>query len=181
MGIESKIAHKYLDGLTGIEIGAGAHNPFGLKTLNVDYTSDYTNYQEEQVKLCGMYARVDIVAKGDNIPLRDKSVDFVVSSHVVEHFLNPVKAIKEWERVARKYIFMIVPHKERTFDKVRPLTDVNFIIHQYDVNAENDVDCHHHTYTPENFSKLMEWMGYDYEITDPDDKVGNGFIVIVKL
>lgn len=180
MGVESKIAHKYLDGLIGIEIGAGAHNPFGLKTLNVDFENNNV-YREEQIRVCGRYAKVDIVANGDKIPLPDKSVDFVISSHVIEHFLNPVKAIREWERVASKYIFMIVPHMERTFDKVRPLTVVNFIVHQFNVNAENDVDCHHHTYTPGNFSKLLEWMGYDFEIIDPDDKVGNGFIAIVKL
>ena len=33
---ESAIAHKYLDGLKGIEIGGSAHNPFGLDTINVD-------------------------------------------------------------------------------------------------------------------------------------------------
>jgi hypothetical protein len=33
---ESDIAHQYLDGLKGIEIGGAAHNPFGLDTINVD-------------------------------------------------------------------------------------------------------------------------------------------------
>ena len=28
---ESKLAHQFLDGLTGLEIGGSAHNPFGLK------------------------------------------------------------------------------------------------------------------------------------------------------
>lgn len=35
---ESELAHKYLDGLSGVEIGGSAYNPFGLNTLNVDYT-----------------------------------------------------------------------------------------------------------------------------------------------
>ena len=30
---ESNLAHKYLDGLEGIEIGWSAHNPFGRKTI----------------------------------------------------------------------------------------------------------------------------------------------------
>lgn len=33
---ESALAHKYLDGLKGIEIGGAAHNSFGLDTINVD-------------------------------------------------------------------------------------------------------------------------------------------------
>ena len=32
---EHWLAHELLDGLTGLEIGAAAHNPFGLTTRNV--------------------------------------------------------------------------------------------------------------------------------------------------
>ncbi len=39
---ESQLAHKYLDGLKGLEIGGSEHNSFGLDTLNVDYTDDMT-------------------------------------------------------------------------------------------------------------------------------------------
>lgn len=71
----------------------------------------------EEVKICGEALPVDIVAPGDALPLPDKSVDFVLSSHVIEHFFDPIKTLKEWERVATKYIFIIFPNKERTFDK----------------------------------------------------------------
>lgn len=33
---ESPLAHRLLDGLTGLEIGGAAHNAFGLDVLNVD-------------------------------------------------------------------------------------------------------------------------------------------------
>jgi ubiquinone/menaquinone biosynthesis C-methylase UbiE len=108
-------------------------------------------------------------------------VDFVISSHVIEHFRNPIKALAEWERVARKYIFMIVPHKKRTYDKPRPLTPVADIYYAYMRNYANDTDKHHYTYTPENFGELMKAIGYEYRIIDPDDKVGNGFICIITL
>lgn len=180
MGKESKIAHKYLDGLKGIEIGAGAHNPFGLDTVNVDLYSN-TSYEKIQIDLCGKSAKIDIVANGDNIPVPDKSYDFVVSSHVIEHFINPIKALYEWERIARKYIFMVIPHKDRTFDKDRPLTDISEIVDIYFLNIPNNVDKHHHTYTPENFKKLMEFCDYNCEIWDTDDKVGNGFMVLIDL
>lgn len=32
---ESQLAHRYLDGLQGIEIGAAAYAPFGLDSLNI--------------------------------------------------------------------------------------------------------------------------------------------------
>ena len=38
---ESKLAHKYLDNLIGIEIGGSAHNSFGLNTINVDNYNDF--------------------------------------------------------------------------------------------------------------------------------------------
>ena len=45
----SELAHKYLDGLEGIEIGGSAHNPFGLNTLNVDrFGSMDTQFKEEE-------------------------------------------------------------------------------------------------------------------------------------
>lgn len=180
MGIESTIAHKYLDGLKGIEIGAGAHNPFGLDTINVD--KGYTPlYKQHQIDMCGKFAKIDLFANGDNIPVANKSYDFVISSHVIEHFRNPIKTLHEWERIASKYIFMVIPHKKRTVDKNRPLTDISEIISAYDSDFPNIEDKHHYTYTPENFIKLMDHLNYKYDIWDPDDKVGNGFMVLITL
>ena len=122
---ESRLAHYYLDALRGIEIGGSAHNAFGLKTLNVDYTSDMsTTFKREEVATCGRALPVDVVSEGRSLPFLDGSLDFVVSSHVLEHFYDPVAAIGEWLRVTRPggYVFMIVPHKDRTFDKDRPRT-----------------------------------------------------------
>jgi len=180
MGIESVMAHEYLDGLKGIEIGSGAHNTFGLNTINVD--QGYSPlYKQHQIDMCGKFAKIDLFANGDNIPVPDKSYDFVISSHVIEHFRNPIKALREWERIARKYIFMVIPHRKRTVDRNRPLTDISEIIEAFQNNLTNDVDKHHYTYTPENFKKLMDHLGYDAQIVDPDDKVGNGFMVLIKL
>lgn len=51
---ENTLAHQLLKVLRGIEIGTSAHNPFGLNTLNVDYTDDYTTvYKKEEISLCG--------------------------------------------------------------------------------------------------------------------------------
>ena len=76
---DSALAHKYLDELKGIEIGGSAHNPFNLDTLNVDYTDDMdTVFKQAEEKICGEKMPVDIVASGDNLPLKDESVDFVI-------------------------------------------------------------------------------------------------------
>jgi SAM-dependent methyltransferase len=103
---ESALAHRYLDGLVGVEIGGAAHNPFGLATWNVDQRSHHDPatelYREAQREQCGEVLPVDIVAPGDRLPIRDGAIDFVVSSHVIEHFFDPVGAIEEWARVSRR-------------------------------------------------------------------------------
>lgn len=48
----------------------------------------------------------------------------MLSSHVLEHFFDPIKTIQEWLRCVRPggYVFFIVPHKDRTYDRQRPVT-----------------------------------------------------------
>ena len=182
---ESKLAHKYLDGLKGIEIGGSAHNPFGLDTINVDlYPGPDSIYKKQEIELCGEALKVDVVAPGDDLPFANKSFDFVISSHVIEHFYNPIKAMIEWERVARKYIFIIVPHRQRTFDKDRELTPFVTLYNRYvGISSDNDVrDDHWSVWEPETFRELCAMCDFDIvELQDPDDKVGNGFIVVIKL
>lgn len=184
---ESAIAHKYLGGLEGLEIGGAAHNPFGLNTKNCDDPVKVEGYKGEQIELCGEVLPVDIPIKdGANLDMiASKSVDFVINSHVIEHILRPDKALLEWSRVARKYIFLIIPHKERTFDKDRPETEPEEIYLREDL-AEYP-DAHHNVWTPNSFlnffyhhSLLKKEMEVVY-VNETDDKVGNGFTVILKI
>ena len=82
--------------MKGIEIGGAAHNPFNLDTINVDVSNDNPIYMVEQRAYGNDALPVDVIANGDNLPFDDKSFDFVISSHVLEHFINPIKALIEW-------------------------------------------------------------------------------------
>jgi glycosyltransferase involved in cell wall biosynthesis/SAM-dependent methyltransferase len=184
---ESKLAHQYLDGLEGLEIGGSSHNPFGLKTKNVDYTADMTTvHKAEEVKMCGRALGVDIVAPGDALPVADGSQDFVISSHVIEHFFDPIKAIKEWLRVVRPggYIFIIAPHKERTFDKERARTPLAELLDRHSGKISPPaVDTHHHytIWTTEDLLELCRHLELNVVASqDRDDKVGNGFSVVIQ-
>ena len=186
---ESKLAHDLLDGLVGLECGGGLHNSFGLNTLNVDRVShehpDFAPYASEQMRLGGEVMPVDIVAPGDCIPVEDGSFDFVISSHVIEHFYDPISAIKEWMRIATKYIFIICPHRDALeSDRDKPLTGLSehierFKRNQYHANAlkglkpqkgvvlpENwadgieikHTDEHHSRWTLESFCDMCDWI-----------------------
>lgn len=183
---ESPLAHRLLDGLRGLEIGASSHNPFGLNTLNVDYSDDYTTiYKQEEIRAVGRYATVDIVASGDNLPLEDSSVDFVISSHVIEHFYDPIKALKEWLRVVRPggYVYIIAPHKERTFDRDRPRTTLTELLERHEFPNPPIPDHHGHysVWITEDFLELcqhFEWKVIAFQ--NVDDKIGNGFTVVIQ-
>lgn len=183
---ESALAHKYLDGLRGIEIGGSAHNTFGLNTLNVDRIGDMkSHFKLYEIEQCGEAMRVDVLAEGNKLPFPDKSYDFIISSHVIEHFYDPISALLEWARIATRYIFIIVPHRQRTFDAERELTSVSELHRRY--MAKETVEdefrgLHWSVFEPSNFNELCVLCGLNVvEIQDPDDKVGNGFSFVIKL
>ena len=189
---ESVLAHKYCVG-QGLEIGGSAHNPFGLDARNVDMTDSLdTVFKREEVRLCGRALPVDIVASGDALPCADESQDFIVSSHVLEHFPDPIKALLEWDRLVRPggIIFMIVPHKERTFDREKPRTPLQHLIDDFrsgNTQSHGDQNGHDHCWVTEDLLELIRWMianlGLQWdiaEVQDRDDKVGNGFTVVIR-
>jgi ubiquinone/menaquinone biosynthesis C-methylase UbiE len=129
------LAQKYLYGLSGIEIG-GSGRDFGLANqkgsyANIDIIDAETRAQSKGWRKSQL---VNILASGDDLPLKNDVVEYVFNSHVIEHFFDPIKAIQEWYRVLKKggYLFMIIPHKERTFDKKRDLTSIEELINRHE-------------------------------------------------
>lgn len=99
---------KYFKG-KGLDIGyRGYHNnidPIVENALGVD--TDYPGYD------------------GENLPFPDDSMDFIHSSHCLEHIEDYVKALQEWYRVVKLKGFLIitVPH-QMLYEKKRILPSV---------------------------------------------------------
>ncbi|MDD2780909.1 methyltransferase domain-containing protein [Sulfuricurvum sp.] len=75
-------------------------------------------------------------------PIPSRSYDFMLSSHVLEHIANPIKALYEWKRILKDngYLILLLPHKDGTFDHLRPPTTIEHLIEDYSVNIqENDL------------------------------------------
>jgi len=179
---DSAFVTRYLKGLQGIEIGASAHNRYYLNAINVDrWGSSDTAYKREERKLALHTAKVDVVAPGDDLPFEDDSVDFVFSSHVVEHFPDPIRALGEWIRVARRYVVIVAPHRDRTVDADRPLTSLDELLTRHREGFTSDEEVMHWSvWTCESFIELCEDIGLRVvDRLDPDDKVGNGFAVVI--
>jgi SAM-dependent methyltransferase len=184
---ESALAHQLLDGLVGLEIGGSAHNNWGLDVLNVDYTDDMTTiFKLQEINLCGEAMPVDIVAPGDALPVEDKSVDFVISSHVIEHFYDPIKAIKEWIRVARKYVYIVCPQRDALeSDRGRPLTTLDELIARHTgppIAPEADDHRHWSVWDAGAFTEMCHHFGWGVcNVQLVDDKVKNGFAVVIDV
>ena len=86
-----------------------------------------------------------IIAEGSDLtPVGDGSYDFVLSSHNLEHFANPVKALKEWKRVTRLNgaLILVLPDYRRTFDHRRTPTPVQHMLDDYSRNTGEDDTTH---------------------------------------
>jgi SAM-dependent methyltransferase len=72
--------------------------------------------------------------------IADDSYDFVLSSHNLEHFANPVKALYEWKRVIRPGggLILLLPNYRRTFDHRRTPTAVDHMFQDFHQNTPED-------------------------------------------
>jgi hypothetical protein len=185
---DSELAHRLLDGLRGIEVGGSAHNPFNIPgCINVDYTgSADTAFKQEERALSGEALPVHVVASGERLPFAGESLDFVLSSHVLEHFWDPIAALREWLRVLKPggLIFAVIPHKERTMDRERARTPFDELLDRHaGAAAPPPIDDHRHwsVWVAEDLREIGERLGLELAAAqDPDDKVGNGFTVVLR-
>lgn len=177
----SPFVSRHLHGMLGVEIGASAHNDYGLRAINIDRYADMdTVYKLEEERLCGWRRAIDLVAPGDDLPLRDATVDFVFASHVIEHIPDPVAALEEWCRVATRRVVVVVPHRDRTFDAGRELTPVAELLERHARAFRSAEDKHWSVWTCESFLELCTAAGFPVlDSLDPDDKARNGFIVVI--
>jgi SAM-dependent methyltransferase len=189
---ESALAHALLDGLDGVEIGAGAHNPFGIAGCkNVNWSRESNLCTEEEIRLCGEFAPVDIVADAWALPFEDNSLGYVIACHVAEHLWDTIGALREWYRVIRPggYVFMIVPHRDRCQpDDTMPITTIEELERRHSGEIPVPADygpggyyAHRSYWRLPDFVALVEHLGMTVCRTlEVCDKVPNGFTVVVQ-
>jgi SAM-dependent methyltransferase len=74
--------------------------------------------------------RRQLIAEGTNLDgIPDASYDLLLTSHVLEHIANPLRALDEWRRVVRPggHLLLILPHRDNTFDHRRPITTLQHL------------------------------------------------------
>lgn len=197
---------KLLKDLYGIELGAAAHNPFGVEAYNVaPALPTEAAFDEAQLKLCGEIAEVDLRGHAADIPVHDDSQDFVLSSHVLEHAPDLLRAFLEMTRVVRPdgYIVLIFPQPNALPGDTRPNSTRADLWRAYDEAwtfdtapedfAYGGYDGHYWKMTCNEFMALVDslrprnskrnWPGLKWTLVlkeDPDSKVGNGFYLAYR-
>ena len=78
----------------------------------------------------------------DLAALPDDSYDVVMSSHVIEHIANPLRALAAWRRITIPggHLLIVAPHMQGTFDHRRPVTTLSHLIEDREgETAEDDL------------------------------------------
>lgn len=184
----------------GVELGAAAHNPFNLPGCrNVAPRDAFVDfYRQSQVRMCGAYAEVDLWGLAEAIPVPDESLDYVISSHVIEHCADPIGVFLEWRRVLRPggVAFMIFPKRDALpEDRKRPVSEVSEMVaaHINRGNAPRSDETHGgdqghvFVYTLSTMLDLIlianRRFGLNWKVIatqETDDKVGNGHTVAAR-
>ncbi len=70
----------------------------------------------------------------DLAALPSNCYDLVLSSHVIEHIANPLRALAAWRRVSVSggYVLTVAPHHAATFDRRRPVTPLEHVVGDFD-------------------------------------------------
>ena len=149
-----QLAVSLVEGKKGLEIGGpseifqGWYRPMRLynKVGSLDNCDFSRANQWSSHSDCFPFSRSrppgrNFFCDGSNLlAIEQGSYDFVLSSHNLEHFANPVRALKEWQRVLRAdgSLLLVLPHYRKTFDHRRTLTPVAHMIEDFERNTQED-------------------------------------------
>ena len=120
--------------------------PLAARIDNCNF--DYQTLWEGQIKLQGGFhfnrqraPGQQFVAEATDLTfLGTASYDFVLSSHMLEHSANPLKALREWLRLLKPggTLFLVLPHREGTFDHRRPVTPLRHLVEDFEQQMGED-------------------------------------------
>lgn len=82
-----------------------------------------------------------IICDGTDLSaIADDSYDFILSSHNLEHIANPIKALKEWQRITRPGggLILVLPNYTKTFDHCREPTTVSHMVDDFNRDIRED-------------------------------------------
>lgn len=153
--------------LSGVEVG-GPSYLFNSNIYDVMKECDGINFSHNTVwwNDGGNGYLINGIQKGQIIisdvtdlkQIADEKYDFCISSNILEHTANPIKALYEMKRIIKKkgYVLTVVPNKDTCFDHRRNITSFIHLLDDY----KKDVDEKDMTHIDEIINK------HDYQMDD---------------
>jgi SAM-dependent methyltransferase len=163
---ERAIVRRYLRE-PGIEIGAFKSPIPGIQPILIDRFAEYAHEP----------TRADYYGDACDLPFFDCSLQYVASSHLLEHVANPLAALAEWYRVLTHggAIYMVVPDRRKTFDYRRPLTSPEHMLEDYRQQVTQSDGTH-----IDDFVYGVDWRQFspptpDHEEQTARDQLAEGY------
>jgi SAM-dependent methyltransferase len=156
--IRLALADQFIRG-TGIEIGA-LNRPLPVgKQAQVRFVDRLTvaDARRQYPELNGLpLVEPDILTDGETLAgFADRSQDFVIANHFVEHTQDPIGTLQNIARVLKPggVLFMGLPDKRYTFDVHRPETPFEHLLHDHTAGPEGSRLGHY-----EEWVRLVEGL-----------------------
>ena len=132
----TSVASKFLRG-TGIEVGAGARafpHPVSARILYGDIREKNALEKYFQESKSENEVKKDEYINAETFAgIKNESLDFVISAHVIEHLRDPIGSIVNAIRVLKPAgtHILVVPDMRYTFDRDRPETTIDHVLADY--------------------------------------------------
>jgi hypothetical protein len=161
----------------GLELGP-LHRPLppheGMQMTYMD-RADRETLRREFPAVARDIVPVDVIDDAETLAtVADGQFDFLVAAHVIEHMRNPIGALVNWLRVVRDggLVYLIVPDKRRTFDRLRVRTTLEHMVLDYEQpSRERDFEHFldyavfvHHAMTDQAIGEASRLRDIDYSI-----------------
>jgi ubiquinone/menaquinone biosynthesis C-methylase UbiE len=124
----------------GIDVGCG-HRKTHENCIGIDILPKGSTGRFGSIK--GRKIVADICASGDDLQMfEDGELDFVVSRHNLEHYVDVTKTLLEWKRVLKKggILAIILPDERK-------------------LNTIALDPTHKHAFTPESYCRYLDLIG----------------------
>jgi predicted SAM-dependent methyltransferase len=140
----------------GVELGPGP-NPHIRPSDELQVIYVEQKAPDEWVSLYGDHYKVDfdpflkpfyVVGDAHKIPAEPASLDFIYSSHVFEHLVNPLGHLEIWSRLLRKggEVLMVIPDYIGSKDYLVEASSLDSIIDEYRERRFSPTLRHYETY-----------------------------------
>jgi predicted SAM-dependent methyltransferase len=139
-----------------LEIGAFASPTFEQPDYDISFmdwssTDELIETLHDNPEKAAKVVKVDYVLKEKNFAEHiSAKFDLIIANHVVEHIPDLITWLQNMSKVLNEggLVFLAVPHKEYTFDKIRYLTSLAQVIRNYheDLNSPSVYQVFDHIY-----------------------------------